>query len=58
MALAIGPVLGGFLTESVSWRAIFFINPPIAAIAVVVTLFATRETRDAASAGPSTTPGS
>ncbi len=46
MALAIGPVLGGFLTQSVSWRAIFFINPPIAAIAVVVTLFATRETRD------------
>jgi EmrB/QacA subfamily drug resistance transporter len=46
MALAIGPVLGGFLTESVSWRAIFFINPPIAIIAVAVTLFATRESRD------------
>jgi EmrB/QacA subfamily drug resistance transporter len=46
MALAIGPVLGGFLTQSVSWRAIFFINPPIAAVAVLVTLFATRETRD------------
>jgi EmrB/QacA subfamily drug resistance transporter len=46
MALAIGPVLGGFLTESVSWRAIFFINPPIAVIAIAVTLFATRESRD------------
>jgi EmrB/QacA subfamily drug resistance transporter len=46
MALAIGPVLGGFLTEQVSWRAIFFINPPIAVIAVVVTLFAARESRD------------
>ncbi|HTX32290.1 MAG TPA: MFS transporter [Solirubrobacteraceae bacterium] len=46
MALAIGPVFGGFLTESVSWRAIFFINPPIAVIAIAVTLFATRETRD------------
>jgi len=46
MALAIGPVLGGFLTQSVSWRAIFFINPPIALIAVGVTLFATRESRD------------
>jgi len=46
MALAIGPVLGGFLTQSVSWRAIFFINPPIAAIAIAVTLFATRESRD------------
>ncbi|HEY2654133.1 MAG TPA: MFS transporter, partial [Solirubrobacteraceae bacterium] len=46
LALAIGPVLGGFLTESVSWRAIFFINPPIAVGAVAVTLFATRESRD------------
>jgi EmrB/QacA subfamily drug resistance transporter len=46
MALAIGPVLGGFLTESVDWRAIFFINPPIAVVAVAVTLFATRESRD------------
>ena len=43
MALAIGPVLGGFLTEQVSWRAIFFINPPIAVGAIAVTLFATRE---------------
>ncbi|MDQ2759079.1 MAG: MFS transporter [Actinomycetota bacterium] len=46
LALAIGPVLGGFLTEQVSWRAIFFINPPIAVGAVAVTLFATRESRD------------
>ncbi len=46
LALAIGPVLGGFLTQQVSWRAIFFINPPIALIAVAVTLFAARESRD------------
>jgi EmrB/QacA subfamily drug resistance transporter len=46
LALAIGPVVGGFLTEDVSWRAIFFINPPIAVAAVAVTLFATRESRD------------
>ncbi len=46
MALAIGPVLGGFLTEDVDWRAIFFINPPIAVVAVAVTLFAAHESRD------------
>ncbi len=46
LALAIGPVVGGFLTQQVGWRAIFFINPPIAIIATAVTLFAARETRD------------
>ena len=46
LALAIGPVVGGFLTQQVSWRAIFFINPPIAVGAVAVTLFAARNSRD------------
>ena len=46
LALAVGPVLGGFLTEHVSWRAIFYINIPVAVGAVVATLFAVRESRD------------
>src|SRR3954451_25293181 len=46
MALAIGPVVGGFLTVTGIWRAFFFLNLPVAIAAVVVTLFATPESRD------------
>jgi EmrB/QacA subfamily drug resistance transporter len=31
---AVGPVLGGLLTQSLSWRWIFFVNPPVS-IAVI-----------------------
>jgi EmrB/QacA subfamily drug resistance transporter len=46
LALAIGPVLGGLLTEHVSWRAIFYINLPVGFGAVLASLFAVRESRD------------
>jgi EmrB/QacA subfamily drug resistance transporter len=46
MALAIGPVVGGFLVENVSWQSIFFLNVPVAAVAVFVTLAAAQESRD------------
>jgi EmrB/QacA subfamily drug resistance transporter len=46
LALAVGPVLGGFLTEHVSWRAIFYLNLPVAIGAVLAALFAVRESRD------------
>jgi EmrB/QacA subfamily drug resistance transporter len=50
LALAIGPVVGGFLVENVSWQSIFFLNVPVAALAVVVTLFAAPESRDESAA--------
>src|SRR5204862_1641977 len=46
MALAIGPVVGGFLVENVSWQSIFLINVPVAIAAIVVALWATHESRD------------
>jgi EmrB/QacA subfamily drug resistance transporter len=49
LALAIGPVVGGFLTENVSWQSIFVLNVPVAALAVFVTIAAARESRDESS---------
>jgi EmrB/QacA subfamily drug resistance transporter len=57
LALAIGPVVGGFLVENVSWQSIFFLNLPVAALAVVVTLFATHESRDETAAQSVDIPG-
>lgn len=36
---AIGPVLGGWLVERFSWRAVFFINLPLAALVIVLSLW-------------------
>lgn len=45
-AAAAGPIIGGLLTEHYGWRWIFYINLPVCALAVYVTLKAVTDTRD------------
>ncbi len=48
---AIGPFIGGWLIQAVSWRLIFAINVPVAAVVVAVALRHVPETRDAQATG-------
>jgi EmrB/QacA subfamily drug resistance transporter len=46
VAVAVGPVLGGALTSWMSWRWIFFVNLPVGAAALLVTVLRVDESRD------------
>jgi len=45
-AVAVGPLIGGAITTGLGWRWIFFINVPIGAIAIFLTLTQIQESRD------------
>ncbi len=50
VAAAVGPVFGGLLTESMSWRAIFYVNIPICLVTMVLTKICFTESRQSANA--------
>ncbi|HVF00253.1 MAG TPA: MFS transporter [Rubrobacteraceae bacterium] len=43
---ALGPILGGYLVENVSWRAAFLINVPLAAVVLYIVARHVPESRD------------
>jgi EmrB/QacA subfamily drug resistance transporter len=47
ISMALGPVVGGFLIELISWRAVFWINLPICAAAIALTAIFVPETKSA-----------
>jgi EmrB/QacA subfamily drug resistance transporter len=48
---ALGPLLGGWLIEHVSWRAVFFLNVPVALAVIVLILSFVPESRDEEDSG-------
>ena len=51
IAAAIGPLVGGTIVGHASWRWVFLVNLPVAALVVVTALSAVPESRDEAMAG-------
>jgi EmrB/QacA subfamily drug resistance transporter len=47
ISMALGPVLGGFLVDSISWRAVFIVNVPVGVAAIVLTALFVPESRAA-----------
>jgi EmrB/QacA subfamily drug resistance transporter len=45
-AVAVGPLVGGAITSGIGWRWIFFLNVPIGAVAILLTLSKVDRSRD------------
>ena len=46
MALAIGPLLGGVITEHISWNWIFYVNVPIGLLGILASIVVVPESKD------------
>jgi EmrB/QacA subfamily drug resistance transporter len=46
IAVAIGPLVGGLLTDGLGWESVFLVNVPIGIAAIAVTYWKLRESRD------------
>ncbi|HEX9377907.1 MAG TPA: MFS transporter [Actinomycetota bacterium] len=46
LAIALGPLIGGWLVEHVSWQSIFFVNVPIGFVGATLAWIVVRESRD------------
>ena len=57
VAAAVGPLVGGYLVDSVSWRAIFFLNIPLGLFVVLMANRHVPETRDPSATGRLDYPG-
>ena len=45
ISMALGPVLGGVLVDSVGWRSVFIVNIPVGIVAIVLTALFVPESR-------------
>src|SRR3954465_12764514 len=43
LSSVVGPIVGGFITDQISWRWVFFINLPVGVIAAIIIGFALKE---------------
>jgi EmrB/QacA subfamily drug resistance transporter len=46
VAVAVGPLVGGALTDSLGWESVFYLNVPVGIAAIAVTYLKLRESRD------------